>query len=216
MPDYLPLSDAELVAWMTNFVTYAAANLAALGLTPADMSPVSGTQGNFAATFNANIAARNAAKNAAQAKDVARAGLETQVCIVVHKLQGSTSVTNAQRQSLGITVRSAARTPVGVPASRPMLSVDTSQLLRHTIAFSDETTPASKAKPDGVMGCEIWVKIGGAAPTAPAECTFLGLDTRTPYTTKFDGADAGKTAHYLGRWSNTKDKGGPWSETIGG
>jgi len=44
------------------------------------------------------------------------------------------------------------------------------------------------------MGAEIWVKVAPAGDPPPAdrgELTFLAVDTRTPYTTDFDGADAG-------------------------
>ena len=40
------------------------------------------------------------------------------------------------------------------------------------------------------------------------------LDTRTPYTADYAGADAKKTAHYMLRWVNTKGEKGPWSETA--
>ena len=214
MADFIPDNDADLVAWTTNFVTYANGNLAALGLVAADMAPITTNQTTFNTTFNANIAAQNAAQSAAAAKDMARADLESVLRALVRKIQASASVTNAQRQSLGISLRGAARTPASAPPSPPILTVDTSQRLRHTIAFVDSTTPTSKAKPDGVLGCEIWVKIGGAPPTDPSELSFLGLDTRTPYTTEFDGADAGKTAHYMGRWVSTRTEHGPWSETA--
>ena len=37
MLDYIPGGDAEFGAWLGNFVTYASANLAALGLVAGDM-----------------------------------------------------------------------------------------------------------------------------------------------------------------------------------
>ena len=40
MADYMPGPDADFNAWQSNFVTYANANLAALGLVAADMTPV--------------------------------------------------------------------------------------------------------------------------------------------------------------------------------
>lgn len=52
MADYLPGPDADYQAWVTNFVTYANANLAALGLVAADMTPVTTNQ----TTFNTNFA----------------------------------------------------------------------------------------------------------------------------------------------------------------
>ena len=102
-------------------------------------------------------------------------------------------MTDAQRQSLSITVRSTTRTLTGAPTSKPVAQVDTSQRLRHTISFVDEMTPTSRAKPDGVQGCEIWIKIGEPAPTGPADFKYLATDTRSPYLVEFDAADAGKT-----------------------
>ncbi len=51
-------------------------------------------------------------------------------------------------------------------------------------------------------------------PVDPSELTFLAVDTRTPYTTDFDGSDGGKQAHYMLRWVNTRGETGPWSETA--
>jgi hypothetical protein len=42
----------------------------------------------------------------------------------------------------------------------------------------------------------------------------VALDTRTPYTLDFAGADGGKNAHYLLRWVNPTGEKGPWSETA--
>jgi hypothetical protein len=32
--------------------------------------------------------------------------------------------------------------------------------------------------------------------------------------TEFDGADGGKTAHYMLRWINSRAETGPWSQTV--
>ena len=41
------------------------------------------------------------------------------------------------------------------------------QRLQHTIHFADEATPTSKAKPAGVMGAEVWVKVAPVGDPAP-------------------------------------------------
>jgi phage major head subunit gpT-like protein len=67
------------------------------------------------------------------------------------------------------------------------------------------------------MGCEIWVKVsavGEAAPSSADELSFLSLDTASPYVAEYDGANGGKTAHYMLRWVKTSGEKGPWSETI--
>jgi type IV secretory pathway VirB10-like protein len=46
-------------------------------------------------------------------------------------------------------------------------------------------------------------------PTNPADLAFVALDTHTPYTLDFDGADGGKNANYLLRWVNPAGEKGP-------
>jgi hypothetical protein len=218
--NYLPGGDAELIAWTNGFLAYVSNDPAALGITINDVLSVSTPASAFVGAFDANVTAQNGAKAAAQAKDAARATTETAIRALVRRIQANPNVTNAQRQAMGISLRGTGRTPVDTPTTRPVLQVDTSQALRHTILFHDEATPTSKAKPAGVMGCEIHVQIGGAKPSGPNGMQFLGLDTRTPYLAIYPQEDGGKMAYYLARWVNTKGESGPWSEmaiaTIGG
>jgi hypothetical protein len=104
---------------------------------------------------------------------------------------------DSHRAGLGVGIRTTERTAVGAPESRPVGTGDTGQRLRHTINFSDESTPGRRGKPGGVTGCEIWVKIGDPAPTDPKELHFVAMDTATPYVRDYDGADANKVAHYM-------------------
>jgi len=71
--------------------------------------------------------------------------------------------------------------------------------------------PTSKAKPAGVRGCQVGVKIGAAPPASASDLQYLATDTRTPYVAGFDQADAGKTAYDWLRWENTKGETGPSS-----
>jgi hypothetical protein len=58
LADYLPGPDADYQAWVTNFVTYAKANLAALGLVAADITPITTGQTAFNSGFSAHIASK--------------------------------------------------------------------------------------------------------------------------------------------------------------
>ena len=214
MPDYIPPADAAFDTWATNFVNYVLANFAALGLGAGDIAAVGTAHPAWTAAYTAHTAAQAAAQAARQTKDDARSTLETAIRSLTRSLQASASVDDTERQALGITVPDTVGTPAAVPATRPVVTVDTGQRLRHVIAFADEATPTRKAKPAGVMGVEIWVKIGDPPPTDPNELTFLSVDTRTPYTAEYAGADGGKTAHYMLRWVNTRGDKGPWSETA--
>jgi len=216
--DYIPGSDTGFQAWVDNFATYAAINFAELGIVLADTMPISAGKADFDTKMSANVTAQQAAQSARQAKDDSRDALESLVRALVNQLQVSSAVDDTERAALGITVPDRVRTAVvGDITSRPIGVVDTSQRLRHEIRFSDEATPTKRAKPAGVMGCEIWVKVtaaGEAAPTSADELSFLSLDTASPYIAEFDGADGGKTAHYMLRWVKASGEKGPWSETV--
>ncbi len=212
--DYIPSSDADFDAWLQNFVNYVVANATGLGATPAQVTDLQAVKTDWDAKYPSSTSAQAAANAAVQAKSDSRTAVESFVRPFVGMLQSNTAVSDPQRQSLGITVRSGSRTPVGPPTTRPIASVDTSQRLRHTINFVDEITPGSRAKPEGVQGCEIWTKIGDPVPAGPGDVHYLALDTRTPYVAEFEAADGGKMAHYMVRWISTRGEVGPWSQTV--
>jgi len=213
MPDYLPRSDGEFDAWQTNLMSYVSAHLADLGLQAADVTPLTAAQTVWSSVRSAHVAAQAAAESARQNKDDGRSAYEALIRPLVRRLQASPAVDDGERQAMGLTVADRTPTAVGPPLSRPVATVDASERLRHTIRFADEAAPTSRAKPAGVLGCEVWVKIG-AGPTDPSELTFLGLDTRSPYVAEFDGVHAGQIAHYMLRWVNGHGEKGPWSQTV--
>lgn len=211
MADYLPGPDADFENWVSNFVTYANANLAALGLVAADMAPITAAQTAFVNNLTAHLAAAAAAKSARQAKTDARATLTTNLRALVRRLQASPLVSDAERSSLGITVRGD-NAPIGPPTTSPLVTVECGNRLQHVLRFVDAANPSRRAKPAGVMGVEIWSKVGTAPPANESELRFVAVDTRAPYTLDFDLADGGKTAYYWLRWVNPTGERGPWSE----
>lgn len=211
MADYLPGPDADFQAWVANFATYAAANLAALGLTAGDLTPVTGAQSAFATNFAGHIAAKQAAMAAKQGKDEARRNLTNAIRPLVRRLQASTQVSDAEKAALGITVPSTPA-PIGPPTTSPVVVVECGNRLQHTLRFVDSATPTRKAKPAGVLGCEIWMKVGEAPPATEEELRFVAIDTAAPYTVTFNSPDGGKNAYYWLRWVNPTGERGPWSE----
>jgi hypothetical protein len=213
--DWFPSADADISPWLDNFLDGLDANMTTLHLTAADVTPAQLASDNWRVAYGTHTNAQAAAQAAREEKDVKLDDLDTAVRPLVNRIQANPAATDSIRQTLGITVRSSTRTAAGVPTTVPVATVNTSKRLRHTISFVDELTPASRAKPDGVSGCEIWVKLG-AAPTDPSELSFLALDTRSPYVAEYDGADAAKIAYYMLRWVNTRGERGPWSQTVSG
>ncbi len=212
--DYIPRADSDFNDWVKQYNEYVKVNFAALGLLIGDSTKLDTAFTKWETDYNSMLAAQAALNAAVQTKFAARDSLEELVREDTKKIQANPAVTNAQKAELGITIPKEKRTAVPVPTTRPMADVDNRQRLQHTIHFFDEGTQQSKAKPEGVRGCEIWCKIGGDPPLDYNETKFLATDTKTPYLAHYDGIDGGKTAHYLLRWVNNRNEPGPWSETI--
>ncbi len=71
------------------------------------------------------------------------------------------------------------------------------------------------ARPAGVLGDEVWVKlvdVDEPAPTNPATLAFLTMAMKPSIRADFRSGDGGKTAVYMTRWVNTQGEKGPWSE----
>jgi hypothetical protein len=214
MPDYIPRPDPEFDTWQANFVSVVNGDLAGYGLVAGDLTPVTTAQTAWNASFPAHVTAQAAAQAARQTKDFDRSSYEEVVRAVVRKIQATAAVTDTAKAAAGITVRDSEPTPSGPPPSAPVGQVDTSQRLAHTVHFADSATPTSRAKPAGVRGCEIWMKVGTPAPVDPSELSFVTLDTRTPHTVPFAGSDANKTVTYWLRWVSTRGETGPWSAAV--
>lgn len=215
---YIPRSDEAFGAWADNFEAYAAAHTQQLGITAQQASGVSQAVANFKAKMAAHFNIQQAVKSAKHAKDDSRVEAESAIRLLVRQLQASGNVDDSQRRSLGITVPDRIRTAASAQLSnRPLGIVETAGRLAHRIRFFDEATPTSRARPAGVLGCEIWVKVLGSgepAPLDPRDMGFAALDTASPHMVEYEGSQGGKTAHYMLRWVKGNGTKGPWSETV--
>ena len=216
MADFIPQADAAFDTWQANFMTVVGGNPTAYGLIASDLVPATALQGTWATAYPAHITEQAAAQAARQTKDNARTAYEPLIRVLVRRIQAQPPaiVTDAERAAAGLTVPDSNPTPVGAPTTAPVGTIDTAQRLQHTVHFRDATTPNSKAKPAGVSGCEIWMKIGTPPPVDPRDLSFVTLDTRTPHVVHFDGADAGKVVTYWLRWVSTRNERGPWSAAV--
>jgi len=213
----IPDPDSLFDAMWTAFMAYASANLAALGIGALDGEWVSlvAAKTDWDAKYPAHITGQATAESLREAKDVSRDSGEGLLVAMIAILRANpVQVSNAELQALGLSIHDTIRTRVAVPTTRGVLKVNTGQRQQHGVSWADETTPTSIAKPPGVHGMELYLKVGGAAPTSIAECEFIALVTKSSFIYSFDPADFGQTAYWIGRWSNTRGETGPISETV--
>jgi hypothetical protein len=159
------------------------------------------------------VKAQADAETAAKAKDVSRAKLVAGLRGAAKKVNGTPGVDDALRAEAGLPSRSGVRTPTPPPATHPLGRLVPKGHNTLVLHVADQETPLRTAKPKAVHGYEIWKHVGDQ-PADPSGYTYIGTQTRTPFTDVFAPADAGKSVYYVLRWVNKKSQPGPWSDVI--
>lgn len=215
MSDYIPKTDAEFNVWQFNIIDIVSENATAWGIPAEEITSLKAAQARWAAAYEkANNKQNRTAADVTTKKEVGGDFIKEIRNTVQQWLARNPKVTDADRVRMDITVRSNSHTPVPAPESFPVGSVDFSLRLQHTISFFDQASAHSNAKPEGVAGCEIYLKVDGEAPKSVEEMIFQGTCSASPFVVKFDASKAGKIAWYWLRWVNRKGETGPWSTTV--
>lgn len=204
------LSDGELIDVANQTIAAMTADPAAYSTTAFEISALDSLKDSFDTDVNAQLAAI-AAKNAATAT---KEGSRTPLINALRTRRDVAKAGGASEAQMAATSIPIGGAVVPANATIPAGSVDTSKRLQHTLNWTEATTPDNKKKPRGAMGAEIFVKIDGPPPTDVKECTYLATDSATPYVVEYEGADAGKMAHYMLRWRMRDGSTGAWSETL--
>lgn len=215
--NYIPRPDADFAAWVAQYYDVIKPWWDDHKLAPEDLQPLQDALEVWNIAYPAHTAAQAAAEGARQAKDAARRELERRVRPLTNFIQSYPETTNADRASLGITVRPPKGTPAQTPTTRPLAIVEPGGRLTHHLRLVDESTPTRRARPRGVLGAEVWVRLVAPdepTPTNPAALSFLTMTTRPSVRAEFRPGDGGKTAVYMLRWVNTRGEKGPWSDAA--
>ncbi len=218
MPEQrIPRADGTFSAYANHYYEAVEKFYSVQGLDPADLTDLKKALDTWNAAYPKHVTAQNAAEAARQTKDAAKRALEAEIRPVTAFVQGFPKTTDADRATIGITVRDASGTPTAAPVSRPLVSIDTGNRLTHRLRITDESTPTRSARPRGSHGAEVYVALvapHAAPPADPASYTFIRTVTRDRAVVNFPSAQGGQTAAYLVRWVSATGEPGPWSETA--
>ncbi len=212
---YIPRPDADFDTWANAFTEAAFQWWIDHGLDFQEISALGAARDRWVAAWPAHVSARAAAEAARAEKDAARGDFEPVIREFARIIQADPATTDADRATLGLTVRSEGSVKGGALNTRPLARIDAGQRLMHTVRFADESTPTRKAKPKGAVGAEVWVTVVGASepvPTDPKSLRFHSLSTDGSALAEFKGGDGGKKAVYMLRWVGVGGERGPWSD----
>ncbi len=206
----IPSGDGEFLEWGDVFCAYLGTTADEWGIPEAAVAALEGFRTEYRRAYTA---AQNPNRGKADvfAKNEARAAYEADVRRFIQEyIAFSHLVSDDDRILLGVTVRSASRTPVPVPSTIPSFTIGTAVLQHLSIIFHDENG-AGEAKPFGVHGAEILWEIRETPTENQEDLTHSAFSTRSPYKLAFTGDQRGSRVYVCLRWENTRGEKGPWS-----
>ena len=147
------------------------------------------------------------------AKNEARVNLINEIRALARQIQGTQTVTNQQRQDLGLTVR-AEPAPIPAPAESPKLDIVSSDGRVVKIKLHDGTG-SRRGKSAGVQGASIFTFVGATPPASIEAWVFQGSTTRTVTDVAFPiGLAPGATIWLAAFWYNPRALSGPACDPV--
>jgi hypothetical protein len=210
--DFMPKSDAEFHEWFRNFDDEISAIATPLGILPALITAVNTAYTNWQVGYVAHQTAQNAAQAAAETKDELRDAAQEAVRAVAGMLQKHPGMTDANRETLGITVRDKEPTPIPpdyvANLTPPILLLDWKQRGQVTVHFGvNPENEKRNAKPKDIAGARISYRIESGP------WIYVADDTNSPYV-HFHAITEPTNVEYRAQWFDKKMRTGPYSETA--
>jgi hypothetical protein len=215
---YIPPKDADFNDWLVNFSTLLTANPTNYGLVAGDATAVATVKNAWVTAYTAAVNPTTRTSATIATKDGARASAEATVRPYAIRIRNNSSVSDALKIGIGVTIPDTPPTPIPAPSTSPLPGFISAIPLETTLAYKDSGT-LGKGKPFGAIGVEVWRSIGVAYATDPVQCTYTATVTKTPFKTVFIADDQGKKCTIFLRFVTRSGPGGaaqwgPWSTPL--
>jgi hypothetical protein len=205
---YFPSTDEGLLSWALNFSSLISATPTSYGLVAGDATAFAVLKTAFANAMAANEpGVRN--KMTVSAKNVARDVVKNAARFLVARIQGTPTVSDAQKYELRITVRSEP-TPMPAPALAPVATVKGVADRSVRMTLRDAANLTHRRKPVGVTGASVFWCAGAEPSPAGDGWTFGGVTTETTFDLVLNGAPSeAATVWICAMWVGTRGELGP-------
>jgi hypothetical protein len=211
--DFVPTADAAFNQWQIVLIAFLLANAQRLGLSADAIAALQVLQAAWQAAFAIAKDPATRTKAAVAAKNAARTALEKALrAFVKEYISYNHSVSDADRENMGLPVYDSKPSPVPPPSTMPIGKVDFSVHQRHLLHVSDASI--TSAKGENAHGFEVWCKKGGEVPSKDGDFAYAGFSSRSPFAIDYPMEMVGQTVYYRFRWVNARNQPGPWSEAV--
>lgn len=214
MSSRMPTTDAGLLAWSTNFRTLISADPAVYGLTAEAATAYAAAQETYATAYQVAVDPSTRTRPTVAAKDAAKTALQITSRQLGKIVEGTASVTDAQKLALGLNVRRPP-TPRPAPTTAPVLEV--LSVIGRTVRVrlhGDE--PGRRGRPKDVANATIFTYIGETPSSDRNDWRFEFATNKLVADIEFnDEIPAGTRVWMTAHWNNAKSESGPMSQPIG-
>ncbi len=211
MRDFLTMKDSLLISFGRSFISGFSQIASALGVSGDKLNELASVIDEYETTLQEIYSTRNHLQSLTTKKNSLRNTLKALIRALTRKARSDSNLTNTQLALVGLKPRDRIRTPSKTPETAPYITIDIQRNRQHVIGVYDYETANNRAKPEGVIGAEIWVYVGNSDEMTEKNMRYIGTATRRRLSFTHDEEDAGKEAQYLARWINRRGERGMWS-----
>ena len=210
--DFLPLADAALLAYTANFGRLLKDNPEAYGVPDALAADYAVKQSLFAQRLQTAVDPETQGRRTVFLKNEAKTSLVEATRQIARQIGNTLTVTNDQRQALGLPVRSDTKNAIPVPRARPILKAKA--VNGRTVVMELCQSANRRGKPEGVAGATIFTHVGATVPMAGEPWQFALAVTRSSFELPFGPSETGDTVWDTAFWTNAKGQSGPACEAV--
>jgi hypothetical protein len=210
--DFLPTTDAGLLEWTQNFKVGLLEEPLSLGITELQANEYAAKQQDYAARYAAANAEETRGTRATFLKNEAKQVLVNLTRVLARQINNFSSVTNAQRQLLGLTIRKTEPARPAPPTEAPVLNV--LAINGRNVKLKIARTDGKRGRPAKAMGTILFV-CQAESPDAPnVNWSVLANTGKNTLEIPFPPSETTDTFWIVGQYYNGAKEPGPLSTPV--
>jgi hypothetical protein len=207
-------TDHQLYTGSQAFSTKISATPTAYGLVAAQATAYAALNTAYSTAYLAAIDPLTRTRAAVATKKQAKVNLKAMASDLAKIINGTPTVTDAQKIDLGLNVR-ATPAPIPPPTVRPGMDLISVVGRIVKVHIHDSASSTKRGKPAGVLGANVYSFVGTTYPTDPAAWLFEGSTTKNTFDVLFPNTVAnGAQVWICATWFNKTTQTGPVSVPI--
>lgn len=215
LPPYIPPRDSKFDLWLNNFQSLIAASPPLYGLMAADATIITGAYNSWHTLYLLVTSPTTKTPSAVSDKNASKVTTLGVIRPYAVAISLNAGVAAADKVALGVNPRTSTPAPITPPTTNPVLVLQYCANLSAVIRYRDSAaSPSVKAKPYGVVQCQIYARTSATPITDPTMLPLFQTATKSPVALNLTGQLVGSQLYVAARWVLKTGGLSPWSPII--